>query len=540
MKLYKYLFLVSLPIAAAVSCKKSDFVKANINPSTLITVDPSAQFLTASANFGNSFEYYYDMYRAIAPWMQYWTSSAGNTPNFTLQSGNFNTRYSNFYGNVGLPLADIPHLIEKMTTAQQAQRVYENAIAAIYKAYYAFYVSDINGSIPYTQAFEARYGGTLTPEYDPQQQLFDTLDLQVKTAVASLEASQSASQLLYGGNDPFYGVNYTGGEATGWIKAGNALRLKMASRLMTVDPTTLSSIAADVLSDQNQMSSVADSWSLYVGPSYADAGGNFNPGGFLAAKPVVDFMNKYADPRLTVFYRPNSSGLYVGTPTDPDTCSLTFYQNLYKATDTPFSPIQHRLWTPNYNENDGFGVGGGNGYFPVLTYAEYCFLRADFAARGLTTDDAATWYNNAVTASIVYYDARAKDAQLTAYTPLGASGAAAAAAAYLLQPGIAYDPTKGTEQIGCQAYIEMFKNPSEGWAWWRRTGFPNTTSVLAWSPLTTNGATNVLSRRAALTTLTTSDANYANQQKAYTQMAASPYFGSSPADGTGRVWWNAP
>jgi Starch-binding associating with outer membrane len=540
MKLYKYLLLVSLPIATAVSCKKSEFVQANINPSTLITVDPSAQFLTASSNYGNSFEYYYDIYRAIAPWMQYWTSSAGNTPNFTLQSGNFNTRYGNFYGNVGLPLADIPHLIEKMTTAQQAQRVYENSIAAIYKAYYAFYVSDINGSIPYSQAFEARYGGTLTPEYDPQQQLFDTLDLQVKTAVASLEASQSATQVLYGGNDPFFGVNYTGGEVMGWVKAGNALRLKMASRLMKADPTTLSSIVADVLSDQNQMSSVADSWSLYVGPSYADAGGNFNPGGFLSAKPLVDFMNKYTDPRLTVFYRPNSSGVYVGSPTDPDTCTLQFYQNLYKATDTPFSPIQHRLWTPNYNENDGFGAGGGNGYFPVLTYAEYCFLRADFAARGLSSDDAATWYNNAVTASIVYYDARAKDAQLTAYTPLGAASAAAAAAAYLLQPGIAYDPTKGVEQIGCQAYIEMFKNPSEGWAWWRRTGYPNTTSVLAWSPLTTNGATNVLSRRAALTTLTTSDANYANQQKAYTQMETSPYFGANPADGTGRVWWNAP
>jgi hypothetical protein len=540
MKLYKYLLLLSLPITVAVSCKKSEFVQANINPSTLITVDPAAQFLTASANYGNSFEYYYDNYRAIMPWMQYWTNSDGNPPNFTLESGNFNTRYGNFYGNVGLPLEDIPHLIEKMSPANQAQRVYENAIATIYKAYYAFYVSDINGSIPYSQAFEARYGGTLTPAYDPQQQLFDTLDIQVKGAVAALEASQSATQVLYGGNDPFYGVNYSGGEAMGWIKAGNALRLKMASRLMKVDPTTLASIATEVLADPNQMSSVSDSWSLYVGPSYADAGGNFNPSGFLAAKPVVDFMNKYSDPRLTVFYRPNSFGAYVGSPTDPDTCSLQYYQNLYKAADTPFSPIQHRLWTPNYNENDGFGAGTGNGYFPVLTYAEYCFLRADFAARGYTTDDPATWYANGVTASITYYDARAKDAQLTAYTPLGAAGAASAAAAYLLQPNIAYDPAKGTEQIACQAYIEMFKNPSEGWAWWKRTGYPTTTSVLAWSPLTTNGSVNTLPRRASLPTFTTADANYANQQAAYKAMEASPYFGASPADFTGRVWWDAP
>jgi len=43
-----------------------------------------------------------------------------------------------FYGNVGTPLSDIPHLVEKMTTADQANRANEVAIASIYKAYYAF------------------------------------------------------------------------------------------------------------------------------------------------------------------------------------------------------------------------------------------------------------------------------------------------------------------------------------------------------------------------------------------------------------------
>jgi len=68
-----------------------------------------------------------------------------------------------------------------MTTADQANRANEVAIASIYKAYYAFYVSDINGSIAYSEAFQARYGGTLTPVYDPQASLFDTLDTQIKS-----------------------------------------------------------------------------------------------------------------------------------------------------------------------------------------------------------------------------------------------------------------------------------------------------------------------------------------------------------------------
>src|SRR6185437_511689 len=197
MKRYKFLFLAMIPAMLTVSCKKSAFVEANINPSTLTSVDPGAQFLYAAVHATNDFETYYDYYRAIMPWMQMITNSAGNAENFTNQSGNFNYRYGNFYGNVGLALSDIPHLVAKMTTAEQAARVDELAIAAIYKAYYAFYVSDINGSIPYSQAFKARYGGTLTPTYGEQKNLFDSLDLQVKTAVNTLEETNESAQTLY-------------------------------------------------------------------------------------------------------------------------------------------------------------------------------------------------------------------------------------------------------------------------------------------------------------------------------------------------------
>ena len=261
--------------------------------------------------------------------------------------------------NVGLALADIPHLIAAMPAAEQAAYQYEGAIAAIYMAYYTFYVSDINGSIPYSQAFQARYGGTLTPTYDPQQTLFDTLDLQIKTAIGVLESSPSATQKLYGANDPFFGG--ASNQVTAWLKAGNALRLKIATRLLKVDPATLTSIATSVLADANQMSAIGDSWVLYVGPAFADAGGNFNPTGFLAAQPMVDFFNKYNDPREPIFYRQVTAAVAMfGGPTSPDSLPRPpYWQNLYKASDTPISQLQHRLWTPNYNENDGFGPGTG-------------------------------------------------------------------------------------------------------------------------------------------------------------------------------------
>jgi hypothetical protein len=532
MKRYKYLFLALIPMVLAASCKKSEFVQANINPSTLTSVDPGAQFLYASTHFPSDFENYYDYYRAIMPWMQYITNSAGNAPYFTDQGGNFNYRYANFYGNVGLTLADIPHLISNMTAAQQAQRIDENAIATIYKAEYAFYVSDVNGSIPYSQAFQGRYGGTLTPTYDTQENLFDSLDTEIKNAVSTLEATTESTQTLYGGNDPFYGGATD--QAVAWEKAGNALRLKIAMRLIKRNPTGVASIVSSVLADANQMASNTDGWVLLVGPAFATESSNYNPTGFLASAPMVNFFNKYSDPREPIFFRQVTGGGYVGSPSDPDSCSLAYWQNLYKATDTPISQLQHRLFTPDFDENDGNGAGTGIGFYPVLTYAEYCFIRADLAFLGITTDNPSTWYNNGVTASIQFYDARATAAGIVGYTPVTATQIST----YLAQPGITYNPTIGEQQIACQAYLDFFRQPSEGWAWWKRTGYPNTTTVLAWDPLTSSGTTNVPSRRVALTLLPTSDANYANQQAAYAQMATDPGFGSSPSDGLGRVWWD--
>jgi hypothetical protein len=538
MKFCKYLFLFSLPAVLMVSCKKSDFVAVNINPSILTSVDPGAQFLSASDHVVKDFEYYYDFDRAINPWMQYTTGPTGNGLNFNVPGGNFNYRYDNFYTNVGVPLADIPHLISQMSAAQQAARVYELNVASIYMAYEAFYTSDINGSIPYSQAFKARYGGTLTPVYDPQQTLFDTLDAQIKAAVTALEATPTVTQVIYGGLDPFYGntVTSSGADwALAWAKTGNALRLKMAMRLMKRDPTKLQAIASDVLKDPNQMAAVADSWVLLTGPTFANATGNFNPTGLLATKPMVDFLQNHGDPRLRMFYRKDSLGLYIGSPTNPDTAALNSYQALYTAGRT-FSPIQHRLFAPNFDESDGNGIGQGVAFFPVLTYAEYCFIRADMGARGITADDAATWYTNGVTASIQFYDQRATAAQIVGYKSLGPTEISD----YLAKPGITFDPSRATEQIACQANVEFYRQPAEAWAWWKRTGLPNTTSVLAWSPLTGLGQTLILPRRPQFSPKPVSDPNYTNQQAAYSAMQADPNFGSGLTDVTGRIWWDMP
>ncbi|RZK35498.1 MAG: SusD/RagB family nutrient-binding outer membrane lipoprotein, partial [Pedobacter sp.] len=131
-------------------CKKEKFVELNTNPQLIDVITPEQQFMNAVASIqGDRFEAYYDNFRGIMPWMQMLTPLAGNSVTFISESGSLrNVRYGIFYPAVGGNLTDVEQLIRKMSAEEQAKRVHEVEIAKIVKAYYAFYVSDISGSIP--------------------------------------------------------------------------------------------------------------------------------------------------------------------------------------------------------------------------------------------------------------------------------------------------------------------------------------------------------------------------------------------------------
>lgn len=529
----------ALAISAAFflqGCKKEAFVEANLDPATLYEVSPENQFLAASVQIPNDFEYFYDVYRKLNFWLQYSTPAVGNGLNFNLPDALFNYRYNNLYNNVGPKLQDAIQIINSLPEEQRVSYMQIQNIAQIVKAYYTFYASDINGSIPYSEAFMARYGGSLTPVYDPQGVLFEQLDDDLRQAVANLTSVSSVPQVNLGNNDPFF---Y--GNVEKWVKTANALRLRIASRFMKRDEAKLRSIVSEVLANNLQMVSIADSWELHTGPTYAMSDGNWNPTSFIAAKPIVDFMRDKADPRLRIFYTSNTQGAYVGGFTSPDDALRPENRDLYSTIDN-FSQLQHRLFTPNYQS------GTGAAFFPLITYAEYCFLRADLAARGYSADNPEEWYRLGVYGSLDYYNAHAgapsplEEGQwpvgvgIEAYTAMSQEEKDA----YYAQDGVAYDAANGREQIAIQAYFDFYRNPFEAWSWWKRTGYPATSSsIFAWSRLFSNGTELTIPRRAAISYLPTSNLNYENQRAAIDAMMQDPGYGNSPGDAFGRVWWDA-
>jgi len=552
----KYIFLLLLVPAFLISCSREKFADMNTDPDDVLTVAPELEFTSAlTAINGADFEYYYDYNRAMYYWTQTFVAMNGASATVYEGSGNLNQRYNNFYTHVGNQLKDVQQLIEKKSGDDRIKYTYLHAITYIPMAYYASYVSDVQGSIPYTEAFLARYTGLLTPKYDPQEVLFDTLQAQLKRSVAILKTNPTVAQANLGNQDVYFG-----GNISYWIKAANSLRLRLAMRLINRDAAKMQSLVQEILADDGGLiSSNDENWQLEGAITYAK-GGNYNPesnGNVSGARNYIDFMVNTADPRIRIFFQPSftkdqfdsahaqkvipdsvkwDGKLYRGQFANPAKSTdstvnyyysdLKFSYNGATVTKRWVSEIQDSLF---YNPTTLHSIT-----FPIITYADVCFMRAELAVRGITNEDAQTLYYAGITASVSAYDRMGKLAGVTGYKALSS----AEVSAYLDQTGVKYDAANALEQICVQEYINSFRNQNEAWATIKRTGFPSLTgNILKREPVIVDSDEKVMPRRFAVSYPSVSDLNYANRLAAIEEMVKVSGF-STPDDIKGRVWWD--
>ena len=315
-------------------------------------------------------------------------------------------------------------------------------------------------------------------------------------------------------------------------------------RLLKRDPVTAGNIAKEVIADAgNLMTSNAEGWVFYADVSFT-AGGNWDPTEFRAPKPTVDFMWSQDDPRLRLFYRKNNytaanvaAGIaagvlpagttynprqYVGAPVSPDrVATVRPWFTAKKVSDAlsldTISYLQWRMFQP---ANNG---GTGKNFFPVITYADELLMRAELAARGITTENASDLYYAGIEASITFFDKAAAEAKLEDYVPV----TMAEITAYKNAPAIVYNPAKAIEQIVIQQFLNYYKQPNEAWALYKRTGMPNSSTALANEDIMIDGTLYEIPRRAALSIPSSSDLNAANKQAALTEMGKEADFGKS-------------
>lgn len=544
------------------ACTK-DFSEYNTDPEVAPTLPPEYMITTSQkAMVDRDFEWFYDNYQYLMRWMQFTVAYPNGNAAGMYGPQNVNGYYSAFYTTIGRNLVEIEKMVNAMP--EENRGVYRNlvAIAKVHKVFAAFRVTDVNGSIPYSEALSARETGNFTPVYDNQEALFEQFDTELKAAVDSL-LEPATGQVTYKGYDIFYD-----GDAAKWVKAANVLRLKIAMRLLKRDEDKVRTIAAEVLaSPAGLFASNADEWKFVSGGDGNFArGGNWNAQGNAtrAAKNVIDFLQETGDPRLALFFKKNemteanfnrlknggafpatavyNPDQYVGVPASPDAVnepatSRLYGTKTYQITENgesvsvnvdTLSQFQNRLFDLNSDGN-----GAGSYTQPMLTYAEMCFMLSELAVRGIVGENAQLWYENGVKASIAAYDAMADAANIVDYTAV----TPAAVTEYLAEPEIAFSGTEEQqlEKIGIQNFLNHFKSPWEAWGSWKRTGYPKVGGILPMEAVRIDGTVPAIPRRWELPVPHTS--NMSNYNQAISEMQAGGEYGT-PNQLTGRVWWD--
>lgn len=164
--------------------------------------------------------------------------------------------------------------------------------------------TDFYGSMCYSEAYRARYGGTLTPKYDTQEELFNQFYAELKKATDDLANDvvvngKTISQVSPGNQDFVYK-----GDAAKWAKFANSLKLKLAVRLLKANPELAKTIAQDAVSHKaGLMTSVDDDFIYNQGSEWYHAQENVTPG--TGNYNLIKFLVDNRDPRVRFFFEKN-------------------------------------------------------------------------------------------------------------------------------------------------------------------------------------------------------------------------------------------
>jgi hypothetical protein len=358
--------------------------------------------------------------------IQYPDEERGN-----LRPGTMDAFWSNYYAG---SLNDIQLVVDK---AREAGNPNYEGIGLIWRAYVYHLVTDLWGDIPYSEALQG--DADVTPAYDPQDVVYAGLLEDLQQAVAMLDANEPS----FGSADNLYA-----GDVEKWRRFGNSLRMRLAMRISSVDPTAARAAFVAAEADggfQSNADNAAVRWpgAPYENPLHEDYLGRDDHG---ISGAMVDTLASFDDPRLALYAEPAAEdgeyrGHYNGYSDAP--LSLSWYSRI----------------------GDFWRADGAATPTMLMTYSEVLFLRAEAAVLGWIGGDAGELYEAAIVANMNQYDT---------WAPVNGP-TDDEIAAYLANPRVTYDPANGLRQIHLQKWISLYMNGAEAFAEWRRTGVPDLT-----------------------------------------------------------------
>jgi hypothetical protein len=465
-KIFKPLFLLSTSVLllAAVGCKKGTFDINNTNPNVPSSVDPkyslsaalSSTAVQAAGNPGGASTTGNDL---LELYMGYWAVSGDYIPNASLVQYKLTSDFGSSFWDNTYPILQNLSSIESYYSGS-AKGAYYIGMSRITKAFLFARLVDIYNNIPYSQALKG--GANTLPTYDDAKAVSTSLVNQLDSAVALIKSGSAATSDNPGSYDIMFG-----GNMAKWIAFANTVKLKILMR-----QTQMSGGSAFIQSKLSGMTTadfIGAGADATINPGYDNTASNhqnplwqdigWTPSGslsgsnsyFRATTYAVNFYKNNNDPRLSLFYAPNSSGVVRGRP----------FGSTALEHNSDISAIGGN--TNGGTQSFGTLKSPSQGAV-VLSSSESLFLQAEAVQRGYLTGSASSLYQSAVSESFRF---------------LGVSGYSAAAATYTSQAGLGDNVNIATSSnpiktIVLQKWAAMNTiDPLESWSDWRRLGIPS-------------------------------------------------------------------
>ncbi len=410
------------------SCKKLE--EYNIDTKNATAVPSSTLFANALRNLVDQEETPSVNYNVFRAFSQYWTETTyTDESNYDITTRQIpDYEFRTLYRDVLSNLKESKKVIATETAIESsaAEKQNKTAVTEILSVYTFQRLVDIFGNVPYDQSLDI---SNVLPVYDDAKTIYGKLFERLDKAIDDIDVNAGGfpeGDLVYGGN------------MAKWKIFANSLKLKMAitvADIPSLDPAgrATSAVAGGVMTstdDDAKFAYLADPpntnqvWVELVQSGRYD---------WVAANTLVDTMNNLNDPRRPFYFEDNiGGGVYIG--------GVYGESNAY----ADFTHITESIQTADYP-----GL--------LMSYTEVLFYKAEAAARSFIGGSAETFYNDAITASILEWGGTAGDAT-----------------AYLANSAVAYTTAPGDykQKIGRQAWIAYYNRGLLGWTTWRRLDAP--------------------------------------------------------------------
>ncbi len=518
----------------------------------------------------------------------------------------YSPSYSDYYGSYGLRLDYLINtVIPKNDNPEKFNDL--KAIAQILLSYEQWRILDTYGAAPITEAFRATEGirtprYDLYQKSIDGTPMYKKIDAEIKAAIELLKASND-SQADLGTNDFFYGGDIQKWIKFGnTLRVKMAQRLEKADATFynQVIGEVLTSASNLIASNDesciyqhtneynNNTDDIQDITSRYV-----------------ASAAFVNFLKSVDDPRLPILVRRNGFGdgnnndtndewfetlkkeypdyatrwprfidRYIGMSANPDSSSSAYQKNAYltipyhkeDGTEANMEIRMHSQIESRYYIKNGGIIGNNNmparaiegedfyinqdkmhTFTPLITYPETCLMLAEIALKkgsAVAGKDAKGWFQAGVRASIEQYRDWAVNMYVVAQTNETAANfnpvTDAKINTYLARSEF---NNITLEKIISQQWVNLYMQPEEMWATWKRTGLPAFKAtpdpvggVAVLEEIRNAKKELIVPRRNSLGTPNT--LNLDNYNAAIDALKSDAKYGTDTDRTEGRIWWD--